>query len=161
MARLRTSFHNYNVSNFGLPARAERGRNLCLCIISCCTGGISSSLNGIVLGESSLNDLNYDPSPSNFKICFGQLHSCIARRDCFSLDIILQRNVLVDFFTLHHPPYTSLWIANLSIPASPHCFQARSVFTTTKKWISMANHCTDTQSSTSIASVKSPSVCDI
>jgi hypothetical protein len=25
----------------------------------------------------------------------------------------------------------------------------------------MANHCTDTQSSTSIASVKSPSVCDI
>jgi hypothetical protein len=132
VARLRTSFHNYNVSNFGLPAGAERGRNLCLCIISCCTGGISSSLNGKVLCESSLNDLNYSPSPSNFRICFGKLHTCIARRDCFSLDIILHRSLLVEFFYTTSPPYTSLWIANLSIPASPNCFQARSVFTTTK-----------------------------
>jgi hypothetical protein len=90
--------------NFGLPVGAERGRDVCLCIISCCTGEISPSFNDIVLGESSLNDLDYDPSPSHFKICFEQLHSCIARRDCFSLDIILQRSVLVDFFTLHHPP---------------------------------------------------------
>lgn len=104
MARLRTSFHNHNLSNFGLPAEAERGRDVCLCIISCYTGEISSSLNDIVLGESSLNDQDYDPSPSHFKICFGQLHSCIARHYCFSLDIILQRSVLVDFFTLHHPP---------------------------------------------------------
>jgi hypothetical protein len=39
---------------------------------------IGLSLNGIVLGKSSLSGLNYDPSPSDFRIQVGKLAAIIA-----------------------------------------------------------------------------------
>jgi hypothetical protein len=46
-----------------------REAEICVCVGSVAARvEISSSLNGIVLGKSSLNGLNYDPSPSDFRI---------------------------------------------------------------------------------------------